>query len=99
MTAKTETPRTDCLTGTFYLRCDDCPQPDKCEQIKCIHPDDAGDLERENAALRERLERAEKQSALAEVARKWANARSYETTVALEEKMLQLIRAARAGGE
>lgn len=49
-----DTPRTDALTGTFYLRCDDCPQPDKCERLLSMHPDDARNIERK---LR-RLERA-----------------------------------------
>lgn len=50
-----DTPRTKGLTGTFYLRCDDCPQPDKCEPHKSVHPDDCADLEREIATLRAAL--------------------------------------------
>lgn len=42
-----ETPRTDALVGTFYLRCDDCPQAGKCERMKSVHPDDARQLERD----------------------------------------------------
>jgi len=46
------TSRTDALTGTFYLRCDDCPQPEKCERMKSIHPDDYRQLERELAQVK-----------------------------------------------
>lgn len=51
----TPTPRVDGLTATFYLRCDDCPQPERCEKMKTIHPDDARTLEREIARLQAQL--------------------------------------------
>ena len=50
-----DTPRTKALTGTFYLRCDDCPQPEKCEKLKSVHPDDYAELERELAEIRDAL--------------------------------------------
>jgi len=55
-----ETPRTDALTGTFYLRCDECPQPDRCERMKSVHPDDVKALERELAAVEAKLRECEK---------------------------------------
>ena len=50
-----DTPRTKALTGTFYLRCDDCPQPEKCEKLESVHPDDYAELERELAEIRAAL--------------------------------------------
>jgi len=55
MTTDTPTPRTKGMTGTFYLRCDDCPQPGKCESHKCVHPDDCADIERDLAECRAAL--------------------------------------------
>ncbi len=50
-----ETPRTDALTGTFYLRCDDCSQPEKCERMESVHPEDARKLELDLATAQERI--------------------------------------------
>jgi septal ring factor EnvC (AmiA/AmiB activator) len=58
-----DTPKTDALSATFYLRCDDCPQPDKCERMLSMHPDDARDIERK---LTEAAAEIERQSAAIE---------------------------------
>lgn len=58
-----DTPRTDGLTGTFYLRCDACPQPEKCEKAKFVCPDDMRQLERKLTACQEQLRAAQEQMA------------------------------------
>lgn len=69
--ALSKTPRTDKLTGTFYLRCDDCPQPNKCEQLKSMHPDDARRIEQDLSAASAELERMK--GALTILYDKWNN--------------------------